>query len=75
VFRLGKAAEGTPSHEVVSLHWLPLATLLDPASQSTMDYLYEGVSLTLPCLRIHGLVVWGLTYRMFENLRQLLVWI
>jgi 8-oxo-dGTP pyrophosphatase MutT (NUDIX family) len=72
VFRLREPAEGVPSHEVVSLHWLPLSTLLDPASRSTTDYVREGVPLTLPCLRIGGLVIWGLTYRMFENLRQVL---
>ncbi|HXY38687.1 MAG TPA: CoA pyrophosphatase, partial [Vicinamibacteria bacterium] len=28
VYRLRRPAEGTPSHEVVSLHWLPLPALL-----------------------------------------------
>ena len=28
--------------------------------------------LDLPCLRIDGLVIWGLTYRMFESLRSVL---
>ena len=69
VFRLRRRLDGTPSHEVVSLHWLPLGRLLAPETRSTLQYQYEETLLDLPCLRIDGLVIWGLTYRMFENLR------
>jgi 8-oxo-dGTP pyrophosphatase MutT (NUDIX family) len=72
VFRLRRPADGAPSHEVVSLHWLPLSTLLDPASRSSVEYVHEGARVTLPCLRVGGLVIWGLTYRMFDNLRHVL---
>jgi 8-oxo-dGTP pyrophosphatase MutT (NUDIX family) len=72
VFRLRQPAEGAPNHEVVSLHWLPLSTLLDSSSRSTVDYVLEEAHLTLPCLRVGGLVIWGLTYRMFDNLRHVL---
>ena len=71
VFRLLRAVGPVPNHEVVSLHWLPLDLLLDPRSHSSMGYEHEGAKLDLPCLRIDGLVIWGLTYRMFDNLRQL----
>ena len=69
VFRLTQRRDGAPSHEVVSLHWLPLERLLAPGSRSTLQYQYEETVLDLPCLRIDGLVIWGLTYRMFENLQ------
>lgn len=72
VFRLRRPAELTPNHEVVSLHWVPLERLLDPDHRSTMEYPHEGVLLEFPCLRVDGLVIWGLTYRMFENLRHVL---
>jgi len=72
VFRLRGRAEGTPSHEVVSLHWLPLERLLAEETRSTLQYQYEETVLELPCLRIEGLVIWGLTYRMFDNLRAIL---
>ncbi len=72
VFRLRRRGDGTPSHEVVSLHWLPLERLLASGTRSTLPYLHEGTVLDLPCLRIDGLVIWGLTYRMFENLRGIL---
>ena len=71
VFRLLTSVNGTPNHEVVSLHWLPLARLLDGECRSTMEYEHEGTTLEAPCLRIDELVIWGLTYRMFDNLRQL----
>jgi 8-oxo-dGTP pyrophosphatase MutT (NUDIX family) len=72
VFRLLQPVDGAPSHEVKSLHWLPLATLLAPASRSTLSYQYEESTLELPCLRVAGLVIWGLTFRMFESLEALL---
>jgi 8-oxo-dGTP pyrophosphatase MutT (NUDIX family) len=72
VFRLRGPLDGSPSHEVVSLHWLPLDRLLAPETRSTMQYLHEDALLELPCLRIEGLVIWGLTYRMFDNLRIVL---
>ncbi len=72
VFRLRERLDGFPSHEVVSLHWLPLERLLAPETRSTMQYQHEEALLELPCLRIEGLVIWGLTYRMFDNLRVVL---
>jgi 8-oxo-dGTP pyrophosphatase MutT (NUDIX family) len=72
VFRLRRRLEGDRSREVVSLHWLPLARLLAPETRSTTRYQHEGAVLELPCLRIDGLVIWGLTYRMFDNLRAAL---
>jgi len=72
VFRLRRRLDGAPSHEVVSLHWLPLGRLLAPETRSTLQYQYEETVLDLPCLRLDGLVIWGLTYRMFDNLRVVL---
>ena len=72
VFRLRAPAEGAPSHEVGSLHWLSLERLLAPETRSTLEYAHEGTVLELPCLRIDGLVIWGLTYRMFASLASLL---
>jgi 8-oxo-dGTP pyrophosphatase MutT (NUDIX family) len=72
VFRLRQRLDGAPSHEVVSVHWLPLERLLAPQTRSTLRYQYEENVRELPCLRIEGLVIWGLTYRMFESLVGLL---
>ena len=72
VFRLQGPFGGAPSHEVVSLHWLPLERLLAPETRSTFSYVHERTTLELPCLRVDGLVIWGLTYRMFQGLASLL---
>ena len=70
VFRLLRPAELVPNHEVVSLHWLPLARLLASDHRSTLELPREGGVLELPCLRVEDLVIWGLTFRMFENLQE-----
>jgi len=72
VFRLAQRLDGAPSHEVVSLHWLPFERLRAPETRSTFEYRHEQALLQLPCLRVDGLVIWGLTYRMFASLVGLL---
>lgn len=69
VFRLVAPAPTHPSGEVDAVLWLPLARLLDSAARGTMPYVHEGATLRFPCLNVDGLVIWGLTYRMFEDLR------
>jgi len=72
VFRLRGPVETVLSEEVRSLHWVSLDKALAPEAQSTMEYLYQGTTLEFPCLRLEGLVIWGLTYRMFTNLQGVL---
>jgi hypothetical protein len=57
---------------VRSLHWVSLDGALEPCAQSTMEYEYQGTTLEFPCLRPDGLVIWGLTYRMFTSFQRLL---
>jgi len=61
-----------PSSEVTSLHWIPLDEIRGPRWRGTLDYDNQGTTLHFPCLRYDGLVIWGLTYRMFTNLQTLL---
>jgi 8-oxo-dGTP pyrophosphatase MutT (NUDIX family) len=72
VFRLHRAAELQLSDEVTSVHWLGLDDLLGPARRSQLDYVHQGGTLQLPCLRVDDVVIWGLTYRMFSSLGELL---
>jgi 8-oxo-dGTP pyrophosphatase MutT (NUDIX family) len=72
VFRFQGPAEFLPNPEVASLHWLPFDELRGPAHESTMEYVHQGVTARFPCLRYDGLVIWGLTYRMFTSFRELL---
>jgi 8-oxo-dGTP pyrophosphatase MutT (NUDIX family) len=71
VFRLRRPQDGTPNQEVVSLHWLLLERLLAVECRSTMELRREQKTIHVPCLRIDELVIWGLTLRMFDNLREL----
>ncbi len=68
VFRLRRRLDGAPSLEVESLHWLCFERLRGDEARSTLEYQHEGATLELPCLRIDGLVIWGLTFRMFQSL-------
>jgi 8-oxo-dGTP pyrophosphatase MutT (NUDIX family) len=70
VFRLVGKVEARPNHEVVSLHWLSLDDLFDPGCRFTMELSREHGGFEVPCLRVDGLVIWGLTYRMFDDLRR-----
>jgi 8-oxo-dGTP pyrophosphatase MutT (NUDIX family) len=73
VFRL--RSDATPlrlSDEVTSAHWLPLDELLSSRHRSSLEYQHQGERITLPCLRYDGLVIWGLTYRMFGSLLEAL---
>ena len=67
VFRLRVPATLTISPEVTSLHWLSLPALLDPSAQSTTRYTHEQATLDFPALEVDGVVIWGLTYRMFTG--------
>ena len=72
VFRLRGGANPRLSAEVVGVHWLTLGELLDPAHRSVLDYPHQESTLRFPCLRLGGLVIWGLTYRMFLGFEELL---
>ena len=67
VFRLSGSPAMEPSAEVRSVHWLPLEDLLGTRFRSSMRYPHEGSPLEFPCLRVDGVVIWGLTYRMFAG--------
>lgn len=74
VFRLTEEAATELSHEVRSLHWIPLWVLFGPESGSEMDYVHQGARVRLPCFRIgqgeDEVVIWGLTFRMCSGLRE-----
>ena len=67
VFRVSGSTEVRPSAEVRSAHWLFLEDLLGPRFRSSVRYPHEGSGVEFPCLRVEGLVIWGLTYRMFTG--------
>lgn len=70
VFHLLGGAEAHARSEVESVHWLALDRLLAPEARSTHEYRHEGQVLSFPCLRLDGLVIWGLTHRMLMGLAE-----
>ena len=70
VFRLATPAEAVAGPEVTSVHWLPLDQIRQERWISTIDYAHEGATLEFPCLRYDGLVIWGLTFRMFTGFSE-----
>lgn len=68
VYRLTRSADASAGHEVGSVHWLRLEDLLDERASSTTEY--GPAALRFPCLRVDGLVIWGLTYRIFGDFTE-----
>ncbi|WP_437774274.1 NUDIX hydrolase [Sorangium sp. So ce1097] len=72
VFALRSTPDLTLSHEVAEALWTPLGPLARGERASTYAYTHEGNIVDLPCLRVDERVVWGLTYRMLEQLFEVL---
>jgi 8-oxo-dGTP pyrophosphatase MutT (NUDIX family) len=70
VYRLTRSVDASAGHEVGSVHWVLLEDLLDQGAHSTTEYGPEGAALRFPCLRVDGLVIWGLTYRIFGDFTE-----
>lgn len=70
VFRLRTHKVLALGDEVVSAHWMRLAALVAASARSTVEVSIEGIRHQRPCLRVDGQVIWGLTYRMFEELAE-----
>jgi len=75
VFELGREVQLQPNpREVKAVVWAPLDHLLLPAAQTSIVYPgpMSGPRPSLPAFDVQGHVVWGLTYRILQNL--LAVW-
>ncbi len=67
VFRVDEWPEFIPSEEVASVHLLDAHALLEATHRDT--FLYQGWG-ALPCLRVDGTFIWGLTLRMLDDLAE-----
>lgn len=73
VFALEREVELTfDATEVAAALWAPLGPLARGESAGTVPYTIEGRTLDLPCWRVEGRVVWGLTYQMLRSLFEVL---
>jgi hypothetical protein len=58
--------------EVAEAIWIPLEPLRRGALRTTVPYELAGQRLNLPAHDFEGRIVWGLTYRMLDQLFALL---
>lgn len=60
-----------PNEEVASVHYLNLGRIFTGEGREEFRYQGWGVDRMLPCIRLDGTFIWGLTLRMLDNLREL----
>ncbi|MCB9761239.1 MAG: CoA pyrophosphatase [Alphaproteobacteria bacterium] len=57
-----------PNDEVDSVHWFGVDRLLSNEGRATFPYTWRGEPLTMPCVRLDGCFIWGLSLRMIDDL-------
>ena len=70
VFRLARDPALTPNHEVSELHWFHLDRLRSGEGRGTLMYHFDGGSFELPCVRLDGTTIWGITLRMVDEILE-----
>jgi 8-oxo-dGTP pyrophosphatase MutT (NUDIX family) len=69
VFAVPEGTLATPNPEVQAATWVTLAALAEPASAAEYRYqLPNGSYMVFPAIRVHGLTIWGMTYRVLLEL-------
>lgn len=58
--------------EVAATLWVPLTHLVDPGKATTYDLTWGGMSLKLPAVQLGPHVLWGMTFRMAQQLLEAL---
>ncbi len=64
--------ELTLNEEVAAVVWAPLEGVLRGDGATQFHWQRDGIDLQLPAIDIEGNVVWGLTYRMLELMREVM---
>jgi 8-oxo-dGTP pyrophosphatase MutT (NUDIX family) len=72
VFVLATPVSLTPNEEVAETVWTSFESVLRGDHATRFRWQRDGATLDLPALEVNGRVVWGLTYRMIELLREAL---
>jgi 8-oxo-dGTP pyrophosphatase MutT (NUDIX family) len=72
LFVLDSPADLVLNEEVAAVVWAPLEGVLRGEGATKFRWQRDGLDLTLPALDVEGNVVWGLTYRMLELMREVM---
>lgn len=68
VFATDQALDPVPNREVASVHRIHVEDLLAGAGRGSMVHPFRGQELVLPCVRFDGVLLWGMTLRMVDDL-------
>jgi 8-oxo-dGTP pyrophosphatase MutT (NUDIX family) len=55
------------NHEVAKTHWFALERLLEHEGRDTFEREWRGGNWSLPCLRLDGTFIWGITLRILDE--------
>jgi 8-oxo-dGTP pyrophosphatase MutT (NUDIX family) len=64
--------EPVPNEEVQGILWVPFGFLADPRNESRIEYGAGAERTWLPAYLYEGRTIWGLTFRMVQNLLEIL---
>jgi 8-oxo-dGTP pyrophosphatase MutT (NUDIX family) len=68
VFSMPAVPPLQPNHEVQSTHWFGLERLLTHEGRSTFPFTWRGNPIAMPCVRLDGCFIWGMSLRMIDDL-------
>lgn len=69
VYRLARDPPLAPNYEVAGVYWFSLERLRAQEGRGTMLYHLDATTtLELPCVRLDGALIWGLTLRLVDDL-------
>jgi hypothetical protein len=71
VFELPSWPALTPNEEVAGVVRFDFARFLRRESRGTFVYTWQGTPIELPCVRLDGTLLWGMTLRMVDELVEL----
>ena len=68
VFWLDEVPALRPNHEVAEVHWFGLERFLEDEGRATFPFRWKGTQLKLPCHRLDGRLIWGMSLSMIDDL-------
>jgi 8-oxo-dGTP pyrophosphatase MutT (NUDIX family) len=74
IYQIDPDTEFKLNGEVVSLFWIPVATLLEPQRNQQLTFFYRGRHRQHPVIKLDEWSerpLWGITYRLIENFFKL----
>ncbi len=70
VYRVARWGGWVPSAEVAAIHLLSLPRILAGEGREEFHYVGYGIERDLPCMRLDGTFVWGMTLRVVDELAE-----